>query len=63
MILNKLSTKFKDPGGFSIPCLIGNASVDRALYDLGSSVNLMPQYYIFKRLDLGQLRPTNISLQ
>jgi len=33
-----------------------------ALYDLGSSVSLMP-YSIFKRLGLGKLSPTCISLQ
>ena len=42
--------------------MIGSVSVDRALCDLGSSVTLMP-YSIFKRLGLGELRPTSISLQ
>jgi len=42
--------------------LIGNVSIDSALCGLGSGVGLMP-YLIFKKLDLGELRPTNISLQ
>ena len=41
-IQNKLPTKLKDPRSFSIPCLIGNVSINRALCDLGSSVSLMP---------------------
>jgi len=60
--LNKLIAKLKDPGNFFIPCLIRNISIDRALCDLGSSISLMP-YSIFKKLDLGELRPSNISLQ
>jgi len=60
--LNQLPAKLKDPGSFSIPCIIGNVSIDRVLCDLGSGVSLMP-YFIFKKLGLGELRPTRISLQ
>jgi len=42
VIQNKLPAKFKDLGSFSIPYLIGNVSINRALCDLGSSVCLMP---------------------
>jgi len=62
VVLNKLPTKLKDSGSFFIPCMIGRASIDRALCDLGSSMSLMSTS-IFKRLDLGELRPINISLQ
>ena len=62
MVLNKFPTKLKDPGSFSIRCLIRNVRIDRSLCDLISSVRLMP-YSIFKRLDLGELRPTTNSLQ
>jgi len=62
VVQNKLPAKFKDPGSFFISCLIGNVSIDRALCDLDSSVSLMP-YSTFKKLDLGELRPINISLQ
>jgi len=62
VVQSKLPTKLKDPISFSIPCFIGNVGIDRALCDLGSSVSIMP-YSIFKKLDLGELRPTNISLQ
>ena len=33
VIQNKLPTKLKDPSSFSIPCLIGNVPIDRALCD------------------------------
>ena len=38
VILNQLPAKLKDPDSFSIPCMIGNVSIDRALCDLGVSV-------------------------
>jgi len=62
MVLNKLPAKLKDRGSFSIPCLIDNVRINGALCDLGSSVSLM-SHSIVKKLDSGELRPTNISLQ
>ena len=57
ILLNKLPKKLKDSGSFTIPCLIGGMSVDRALVDLGASINLMP-YSLFKKLGLGEPTPT-----
>ena len=62
MVLNQLPAKQKHPSRFSIPCMIGNVSIDRVLCDMGFRVSLMP-YSIFKRLGLGKLSPTRISLQ
>ncbi|XP_021687743.2 uncharacterized protein LOC110670108 [Hevea brasiliensis] len=62
ILQNKLPPKLKDLGSFSIPCLIGNMNIDKALYDLGASVSLMP-LSIYKKLDVGELKPTTISLQ
>ncbi|XP_074270854.1 uncharacterized protein LOC141594760 [Silene latifolia] len=59
---NKLPNKLEDPGSFSIPCSIPGVAIKRALCDLGASVSLMP-LSIFKRLDLGDLKPTRVSLQ
>ncbi|XP_057989104.1 uncharacterized protein LOC131172176 [Hevea brasiliensis] len=36
ILQNKLPPKLKDPGSFSIPCLISNMNIDKALYDLGA---------------------------
>jgi hypothetical protein len=58
----KLSPKLKDSGSFTIPCSIGDAIFKKALCDLGASINLMP-LSIFKKLDLGEARPTTVTLQ
>ena len=59
---NKLAKKEKDPGNFSIPCILGNHMVDKAFLDLGASVSLMP-LAVCERLNLGELQPTKMSLQ
>ncbi|XP_038882389.1 uncharacterized protein LOC120073658 [Benincasa hispida] len=52
----------KDPGTFTLPCTIGGKMVGNALCDLGASINLMP-LSIFKKLNIGEARPTTITLQ
>ncbi|XP_019255187.1 PREDICTED: uncharacterized protein LOC109233779 [Nicotiana attenuata] len=47
---------------FTIPLSLGKQEVGRALRDLGASINLMPSS-LFKKLGLGVLRPTTITLQ
>ncbi|XP_059650698.1 uncharacterized protein LOC132296525 [Cornus florida] len=54
--------KFKDPGAPTISCTIGNHQVERALLDLGASVNLLP-YSVYLQFGLGELKPTSIILQ
>ncbi|XP_062103884.1 uncharacterized protein LOC133815005 [Humulus lupulus] len=58
----KLPAKLKDPGSFAIPCSIGDTVMTKDLCDLGVSVNLMP-LSIFRKLKLGEARPTTTSLQ
>ena len=41
ILQRKLPQKLKDPGSFTIPCTIGNSIFERALCDLGASINLM----------------------
>ncbi|XP_027347997.1 uncharacterized protein LOC113859415 [Abrus precatorius] len=62
ILQNKMPEKLKDPRSFTLPCLIGRLIVDRALADLGASINLMP-YSVFKKLGLGEPRPTRMSIQ
>ena len=62
ILQRKLPQKLKDPGSFTIPCSIGNSIFEKALCDLGASINLMP-LSIFKKLGLGEARPTTVSLQ
>ncbi|XP_062098819.1 uncharacterized protein LOC133804693 [Humulus lupulus] len=62
ILQKKLPPKLKDPGNFNIPCSIGSLVETKALCDLGASVNLMP-LSIFQKLNLGEARPTTMSLQ
>ncbi|XP_050878826.1 uncharacterized protein LOC127082639 [Lathyrus oleraceus] len=62
IIQNNMPHKLKDPGNFSIPCVIVKFIIDKALCDLEASVSLMPLSTCGK-LNLGELRPTNMSLQ
>ena len=52
----------KDSGSFTIPCTIGNSNFEKALGDLGASINLM-SLSVFQKLGLGEVKPTTISLQ
>ena len=58
----KLPPKLKDLRSFTIPCSIGNDIFEKALCDLGANINLMP-LSIFKKLGLGEARPTSMTLQ
>ncbi|XP_016166960.1 uncharacterized protein LOC107609481 [Arachis ipaensis] len=62
IIQRNFPTKKKDPGSFQIPCTIGNTTFERALCDLGASINLMP-LSVMKRLQIQELKPTKIALQ
>ncbi|TYG88942.1 hypothetical protein ES288_A12G061300v1, partial [Gossypium darwinii] len=62
ILQNKVPTKLKDPGSFTIPCLIGSLNIEKALADLGAIINLMP-YKMFKQLGLGEPKPTRMSIQ
>ena len=58
---SKSPLKLGDPGCFTVPCFIGGTHFVKALCDIGASVSLMP-YSIYKRLYLGELKPTNMFL-
>ena len=62
ILQRKLPQKLKDLGSFTIPCTIGNFIFERAFCDLGASINLM-SLSIFRRLGLGEARPTTATLQ
>ena len=61
IIQSKTPVKYKDPGSPTISVNIGGTCIDKALLDLGASVNLLP-YSVYKQLGLGELKPTNITL-
>ncbi|XP_075475675.1 uncharacterized protein LOC142509291 [Primulina tabacum] len=62
LVQNKIPPKLKDPGSFSIPCMIGDVVFHKALCDLGASINLMP-LSVFRKLGLGEPKPIRMSLQ
>ena len=62
MLQNKLPLKYKDLGCPTITCTIGLNQIERALLDLGPSVNLLP-YSVYLQLGVGKLKPTSMTLQ
>ncbi|XP_038874937.1 uncharacterized protein LOC120067449 [Benincasa hispida] len=52
----------KDPGSFTIPCSIGGVDIRKSLCDMGVKISLM-LLSIFKKLGIGELRPTTMTLQ
>ena len=60
IIQSKTPVKYKDPGSPIISVNIGGTCIDKALLDLGASVNLL-QYSIYKQLVWGSLSlPTSL---
>ncbi|RYR08868.1 hypothetical protein Ahy_B05g076718 [Arachis hypogaea] len=62
LIQPQLPTKRKDPGSFHVPCAIGETMFDRALCDLGASINLMPLALV-KRLQINEILPTDVVIR
>ncbi|XP_057747299.1 uncharacterized protein LOC130966506 [Arachis stenosperma] len=62
LIQEGLPPKLKDPGSFFLPCTISHISIDKALCDLGSSINLMP-LSMMRRLFIEEVKPTQMSLE
>ena len=62
VIQKSLLEKMQDPGSFTIPYKIRHADMRKALCDSGASIYLMPMS-ITKRLSLGELTPTTMTLQ
>ncbi|XP_075633356.1 uncharacterized protein LOC142605805 [Castanea sativa] len=62
IIQNKYPVKCKDPRSPTISCKLGDHLIERALLDLGASVNLLP-YLVYLQLGLRELKPTTMTLQ
>ncbi|XP_043717572.1 uncharacterized protein LOC122665485 [Telopea speciosissima] len=61
-VITDLPPKLKDPGAPLISCVIGDLSIDKALLDLGASVNILPSS-LFEKFGLGELKSTKVILQ
>ena len=59
---SKLPLKYKDLGCPTITCTIRLNQIERALLDLGASVNFLP-YSVYLQLGLRELKPTSMKLQ
>ncbi|XP_028223066.1 uncharacterized protein LOC114404169 [Glycine soja] len=57
-----LPPKHKDPRNVTIPCSIGKVAIDKALIDLGASINLMP-LSMCRRIGELEIMPTRMTLQ
>ncbi|XP_063946487.1 uncharacterized protein LOC135151624 [Daucus carota subsp. sativus] len=57
ILSNQIPVKYKDPGCPTISCVIGETFVDKALLDLGASVNLLP-YSVYQALATGDIPST-----
>ncbi|KAM2048447.1 hypothetical protein ACFX1Q_007732 [Malus domestica] len=62
ILQRKLPPKCKDPGSFTIPCVIGNTRFESAMLDLGASINVMP-YSIYASMNLGVLKNDGVIIQ
>ncbi|XP_072076644.1 uncharacterized protein [Arachis hypogaea] len=62
IIQKKLPQKIKDPRSFQIPCIIGDINIEKALCNLGASINLM-SLSMMKRMMIEEAKPTRMALQ
>ncbi|XP_024039217.1 uncharacterized protein LOC112097857 [Citrus clementina] len=62
VLQKKLLPKCKDPGMFTIPCKISSVRVEKAMLDLGASINVMPRS-IYSSLNVGPLKETGMIIQ
>ncbi|XP_057761084.1 uncharacterized protein LOC130981506 [Arachis stenosperma] len=62
IIQNKLPQKMKDPESFQFPCIIGDISIEKALCDLGASINLM-SLAMMKRMRIEEAKLTRMAFQ
>src|ERR1043165_9674178 len=65
VIQRKLPPKLKDQGMFAINCTLGQVGIQKAMCDLGASINVIPSY-IYKKISANHdmpLKETRTVLQ
>jgi len=62
VLMNQLPPKLKDQSAPIISCVIGDTTIERAMLDLGASVNILSSS-VYDRFSLGELKPTSVTLQ
>ncbi|CAN6462426.1 unnamed protein product [Victoria cruziana] len=58
----RLPPKLEDPGAVIIPCMLGDICIERALLDLGASVNVVPGFF-YDVFGLEGLRSISMTIQ
>ena len=61
VIQKSIPEKRQDPSSFTIPCMIGNVDMGKALCDSGASISLMP-LSVAKILSLEEITPIAMTL-
>ncbi|XP_074271303.1 uncharacterized protein LOC141595236 [Silene latifolia] len=59
---SKTPPKCSDPSVFTIPCTIGDTRFERAMLDLGASINVLP-FHVYESHKLGPLKRTRVVVQ
>ena len=62
LLMNKLPSKLKDLGAPIISCIIGDLTIERALLDLGASMNVFSSF-VYDCFSLGEFNLIPITLQ
>ncbi|CAN6557361.1 unnamed protein product [Malus baccata var. baccata] len=62
ILQRKLPSKCKDPGSFTIHCVIGNTRFEHVMLDLSASINIMP-YSVYAFMNLGELKNDGVIIQ
>ncbi|CAN6440609.1 unnamed protein product [Victoria cruziana] len=62
LLQRRLPPKLEDPGASIIPCVLRDIHIERALLDLGASVNVLPGFF-YDAFGLEGLRPTSMTIQ
>ena len=62
MLRSKSSSKLRDPGSFSIPCVVRDLQIQGALHDVRASLSLMP-LFLCGKLRLQDLQPAALTIQ
>lgn len=62
VLRNEFPPKERDPGSFTLPCLIGKLEISNVLADSGASISIMP-YSMFLCVGVGSLRPFIMDIE
>ena len=62
LFFRPIPVKYEDPNCPTIACTTEHTTINRALLDLGASINLLP-FFVYLQLRMGDLHPTRITIQ